>query len=130
MDALRWQRTSQIFDRAVELSPEERPALLDELCGDDQGLRADVEALLQAEAGRALFERKVDEARAKLATAWVDEHETTAAGGSARRIGPWRVVRELGRGGMGVVLLVERADGQFEQLAALKVINAAWIRTR
>lgn len=123
MDALRWRRTSEIFDRAVELSPEERSALLDELCGDDQGLRADVEALLQAEGGRAVFERKFDQARAELATAWVDERETAAAGGPARRIGPWQVLRELGRGGMGVVLLVERADGQFEQLAALKVIK-------
>ncbi|HEY0180330.1 MAG TPA: serine/threonine-protein kinase, partial [Dokdonella sp.] len=38
-------------------------------------------------------------------------------------IGAWRVVGELGRGGMGVVLLVERADGQFEQRAALKLIK-------
>jgi serine/threonine-protein kinase len=40
-----------------------------------------------------------------------------------RRIGPYQVIRELGRGGMGEVLLAERADGQFEQQVALKVVR-------
>ena len=40
-----------------------------------------------------------------------------------RRIGPYRLVRELARGGMGVVYLAERADGQFEQRVALKLIK-------
>lgn len=41
------------------------------------------------------------------------------------RFGPFRLVRELGRGGLGVVYLAERADGAFEQQVALKVIRAA-----
>src|SRR5690606_12020732 len=39
------------------------------------------------------------------------------------RLGPWRVLRELGAGGMGAVLLAERADGQFEQQVAIKLIR-------
>src|SRR5690606_14263910 len=41
------------------------------------------------------------------------------------RIGAWRVVRVLGRGGMATVYLAERADGQFEQLVALKVLDVS-----
>ena len=40
-----------------------------------------------------------------------------------RRVGPYRVVREIGRGGMGAVYLAERADGQYEQRVALKLIK-------
>lgn len=43
--------------------------------------------------------------------------------GPGSRIGPWRVLGELGRGGMGVVYLAERADGQYERQVALKVIK-------
>lgn len=39
------------------------------------------------------------------------------------RVGPWRLIRILGRGGMGAVYLAERADGQFDQKAALKLIR-------
>jgi tetratricopeptide (TPR) repeat protein len=42
--------------------------------------------------------------------------------GLPARLGPWRVVREIGRGGMGVVLLGERADGAFERQVAIKVL--------
>src|SRR5688572_7274602 len=42
---------------------------------------------------------------------------------SLERIGPWRVVREIGRGGMGQVFLAERADGQFEQQVAIKLLK-------
>ena len=50
------------------------------------------------------------------------EAETTAITHGAL-IGPYRLVRELGQGGMGVVYLAERADGQFEQRVALKLIK-------
>ena len=39
------------------------------------------------------------------------------------RVGPYRIVREIARGGMGAVYLAERADGQFEQRVALKVVK-------
>ena len=44
---------------------------------------------------------------------------------SARRIGPYRVVRELGRGGMGVVYLAERDDGQYRQRVAVKLLRSS-----
>jgi len=120
MDRQRWQRIGAIFDAVAEAPQTSRAALLEQLCADDDELRSEVEALLAADAQSTRFERNVDSARAASAIAWATQDDTVAVG---ERIGPWRVLGELGRGGMGVVLLVERADGQFEQRAALKLIK-------
>ncbi len=122
MDAQRWQRVSAIFDELVDAAAEARSALLDRLCAGDAELRREVEALLAADAGATRFDRGVDSARGLAAAEWIESSDDLRSG-SAQRIGPWRVLRELGRGGMGIVLLAERADGQFEQRAALKVIK-------
>ena len=121
MDPQRWRRVGAIFDEAVDTDAAGRGALLERLCTGDAELRREVEALLAADAGATSFDRGVDSARSAAAAGWVgDEHDDVDAG---ERIGPWLVRRELGRGGMGVVLLAERADGQFEQRAALKLIK-------
>ncbi len=122
MNAERWRRVSAIFDEVVEAAPQIRNDLLANLCGDDAELQGEVAALLLSDSGQAAFEHGVDAAQAALFAAWSppDVDDAPAAG---QRIGPWRVVHELGRGGMGIVLLVERADGQFEQRAALKLIK-------
>jgi len=120
MDAARWQRVSAIFDRVADAPAAQRAAMLDDLCGGDADVRRDVEQLLAADASGGRFDSGVEAARGEAAMGWSsnDDRETTHA-----RVGPWRVLRELGRGGMGVVLLAERADGQFEQRAALKIIK-------
>jgi serine/threonine-protein kinase len=120
VDAARWQRVSAIFDRVADVPVTQRRALLDELCGADAGIRRDVEHLLAADESGGRFDSRVDAARGEAAMSWTsnDDRETAHT-----RVGPWRVLRELGRGGMGVVLLAERADGQFEQRAALKIIK-------
>lgn len=119
MDAPRWQRVGAVFDAVVEMSATARAASLERLCGDDAGLRAEVERLLAADARATHFEHRVESARGNAATEWVE----AADGSSTALVGPWRLLRELGRGGMGVVYLAERADGQFEQRAALKLIK-------
>ncbi|MFT3792576.1 MAG: tetratricopeptide repeat protein [Rudaea sp.] len=119
-DGQHWRRVAEVFDCVADLAPEQRGARLAELCADDATLHAEVEALLRADAVAARFDRDVDCARCAAASAWQGDVQTEAAG---QRIGPWRVVRELGRGGMGVVLLAERADGQYEQQAALKLVK-------
>ncbi len=120
MDATYWQRVSAVFDRVADAPAAERAALLDELCDGDATLRRDVDQLLAADQSGHRLDDSIDAARGEAALSWVsnDDRETTHA-----RVGPWRVLRELGRGGMGVVLLAERADGQFEQRAALKIIK-------
>lgn len=111
----RWERINALFDRAVELPAGERAAFLAAACGADPALRAEVERLVDAHERAGGFIQSPASA----------DPAGAAADGPApgRRIGPWRVVRELGRGGMGTVYLAERADGQFEQRIALKLIR-------
>ncbi|MBS0582753.1 MAG: serine/threonine protein kinase [Proteobacteria bacterium] len=120
MGGQRWRQIGEAFDRVADAPPEQRAMLLNELCGADALLRAEVEALLRADAAATRFDAGVDSARDTAARIWHDEAEGESAG---RRVGPWRVLREIGRGGMGVVLLAERADGQYEQQAALKLVK-------
>ncbi|MBS0591091.1 MAG: serine/threonine protein kinase, partial [Proteobacteria bacterium] len=115
----RWQKIGDIFDRVADLPPSQRNGLLDQLCAEDPALRESIESLLRADAAAAGFDHGFDSARVAAVRAWDEEAGETVGHG----IGAWRVVRELGRGGMGVVLLVDRADGQYEQRAALKLIK-------
>ncbi len=122
MDTQRWRCIAAIFDEVVEAPPRARAALLEKLCAGDAEVRREVEALLAADASAASFDHGMDSARNQAAVEWAqgEDDESMRVG---ERIGPWRVLRELGRGGMGVVWLAERADGQFEQRAALKLIK-------
>ena len=113
----RWQDADRLFDEALRLPPPQRAGWVEAHCGDDPALRRQVEALLQADAAATGF-LEIDGVR--LAGPLIDPPEAEAAG---RAIGPYRVVRELARGGMGVVYLAERADGGFEQRVALKLIK-------
>ena len=121
MDAQRWQRVGAIFDEVAEAEPSLRAALLLRLCAGDASLQREVEMLLAADAQAGRFERGVDSARRSSALEWVDRGDASPS--ADERVGPWRVLREIGRGGMGIVLLAERADGQFEQRAALKLVK-------
>ncbi len=122
MDAQRWQRVGIVFDRVIEAPLDARTGILDELCADDPELRRDVERLLAADRKAHAFDRGVDSARGAVAADWASAGDVPSWQ-AGERIGPWRVLREIGRGGMGVVLLADRADGQFEQRAAIKLIK-------
>jgi serine/threonine protein kinase/tetratricopeptide (TPR) repeat protein len=118
----RWRRVSALLDEALELTGAERNRFLEEACGGDMLLRADVEAFLAADADTSAL---LD---SPIAAVLFD-----ATGGDApqltridRRIGAYRVGRELGHGGMGTVYLAERADGQFEQQVALKLARSGF----
>jgi eukaryotic-like serine/threonine-protein kinase len=110
-----WERINDLFADALERAPGDRAAFLDEACGDDAELRSEVDSLLLAH---------------ERAAAFLDS-PVLGAGGPApsdaslegRLVGPWRVLRLLGRGGMGAVYLAERADGEYERLVALKVVK-------
>jgi len=114
----RWDEIDRLFDQALDVPAPERAAWLDRACAGDPGCRQQVEALLQADEAAGRF---LEGDALRWAGPSLDESDGGAA--DSRRIGPYRIVRELARGGMGVVYLAERSDGQFEQRVALKLIK-------
>ncbi len=124
----RWKEIDDLFQRALDLPRDRQRAFLEELDARDEELRHAVEALLRAAEDSAPFlETPVEQACAPPwgeVFAHPDPHErTTADDRSGERIGPYRLVRRLGRGGMATVYLAERADGLWEQEVALKLIR-------
>jgi tetratricopeptide (TPR) repeat protein/tRNA A-37 threonylcarbamoyl transferase component Bud32 len=108
-----WERVKRIFQDALDLSSEARPAFLDEACGGDVALRREVESMLTAhdEAGAFLEQPAIPTDGG--AVSWV-----------GRRIGPYRIVGELGRGGMGTVFRAVRDDDAFRKEVALKLVRS------
>ena len=107
-----FRRSRELYGAAVELPPGERAAFLREACGEDEALLEEVEALLGEPESIAL----ADGVDAAL--------RTLGAAAEGTMVGPWEVVREIGRGGMGTVHLARRADGAFERDVALKLVAA------
>jgi len=123
IDAQRWLRISALFDELVEKTDAARDEALARLRIDDAALADEVAALLRHVADGGDDEETLLAAPARVAVRWAEDADAKSGAIAGKRIGPWRVVRELGRGGMGVVYLAERADGQFEQRVALKLIR-------
>jgi eukaryotic-like serine/threonine-protein kinase len=118
VEAERWQRLEEIFQSALDHPPQSRATWLDSACGDDIELRCEVDSLLAAhEAG------DFDFTRAAFAEALQVLEQRTARVQEGQRIGPYRIVRELGRGGMGRVYLAARADQAFEKQVAIKLVE-------
>jgi serine/threonine-protein kinase len=110
----RWQQIKVILDEALEQEEPERAGFIAAACQGDDELRREVESLAASETEIGDFiETPVFRIR-------LDEVEPLAVG---ERIGAWRIVREIGRGGMGAVYLAERADQEFEQRVAIKVVR-------
>jgi serine/threonine-protein kinase len=117
-----WQRLNRVLDPALELPLEQRAAFLDRACAGDPALRTRAERLLQA---CQQAEHFLDEP-APLFAASLLEHsvpESIDPTDVGMQVGPYRLVRELGHGGMGAVYLAERADDQFRHRVALKLIR-------
>ncbi|HEV8631878.1 MAG TPA: serine/threonine-protein kinase, partial [Thermoanaerobaculia bacterium] len=117
----RLARIDALFAEALDRPAVDRTAYLAAACDGDPVLRAEVEELLAlaVEGGPGL---EPVQAAAFLRDALAAEIARESAD-RGRRFGAWQVVGELGRGGMGTVYLVERADGQFRQQAALKLVR-------
>jgi tetratricopeptide (TPR) repeat protein/tRNA A-37 threonylcarbamoyl transferase component Bud32 len=110
----------EIFDRLVELPEPERARLLAELRAENPALAARLDLLLAADAGTTGI---LDQPTLVLLDAEADGDAVEPQLPPGTTIGPWRVIRLLGRGGMGEVYLAERTEPAFDQRVALKVIS-------
>ena len=112
-----WERLEEVFEQVHALPAEARAEFLDRACAGEVALRDEVEAMLAAcdRASALSIERLV-----------VDEPfpDTENDPWLGQSLGPWRLTRVIGRGGMGLVYGAARADGQYELEVAVKLMRA------
>ncbi len=116
----RWESVKALFRRSLEQPDAERDAWLRRECREAPELLADVQRLLAARHKPSSI--LADDAAQVLGSLLLEEAHADA--GLDASIGPYQPIRVLGEGGMGRVYLAERADGQFSQQVALKVIRS------
>jgi eukaryotic-like serine/threonine-protein kinase len=112
-----WQKIEEAVAVASGLPAAECSSWLSEFCAGDDGLRAEIESLLACQTGAEnFFENSPARQLAQILSADGEDFK-------GRRFGHYRVVSEIGRGGMGVVFLAERGDGRFSQRVAVKLVR-------
>ena len=124
MDGERWNRLARLFEAAVDLDERERDEFLREQCAGDDALRAEVESLVQQDSAPTEYGDAIRRAAQRVDRGSVDAGEL---------IGPYRLIRELGQGGMGSVWLAARDDDEYRQEVAIKILRSAYdkhIRSR
>ncbi len=117
MTAERWSRVADVFADALAQPPGTRDAFLAQACAGDDDLRGEIESLIAAlPDGDDPFERPA----ASLFELPAPDDLPSLLG---TRIGPYRLVREIGEGGMGTVYEAIRDDDQFRKRVAIKMIK-------
>ena len=116
----RWDQLAELFERITAVPPAGRSGVLDENCGGDAELRRELLSLLAAHAANS---GPLDSAP-NLQIHSIDE---AAAADEVTEVGPYRLLREIGAGGMGTVWLAERSDGLLKRRVALKLPHMSWL---
>lgn len=110
----KWDQLKELFALALERDPGERSSFVRQACAGDDSLRAEIESLLSSFDGAPTFLE--DSPAADLLSA-------QSRGMTGRKIGAYRVVREIGQGGMAVVYLGERDDQNYRKQVAIKMVK-------
>jgi serine/threonine protein kinase len=122
MDEVRWQRVKSLFAEALERDAAERDAFLKDACGTDAELRAEIDSLISAHdttddfIARPAAQRAFGFAAAEFEPkSWI-----------GRRVGDYRLVEEVGRGGMSEVFKGVRDDDEYHKEVAVKVLRQGY----
>jgi eukaryotic-like serine/threonine-protein kinase len=108
----KWEQVKQLLGSALEQAPGERKAFLRAACGSDDALRGELEALLAAY-----------DSEKSVSTESLHGAPGNAAEIAGTQIGTYRVIRQIGVGGMGAVYLAVRADDTFNKRVAIKLVQ-------
>ena len=109
-----WDQIKEILGSALERSPEERSEYVRQACAHDESLRAEVESLLS----------HYDGADSLLEGSPAAELFPSAAGLMiGKTVGAYRILSEIGQGGMATVYLAERADQEYRRQVAIKMVR-------
>jgi serine/threonine protein kinase/Tfp pilus assembly protein PilF len=147
MDPERWRKIDQLLSAALEREGAQRASFLSQACEGDEQLRAEVQRLIAAHQASSDFLeppsgatdaaedlalrqelqsllRSNQEAKSLLASTVLKgtlshEHESLVG----HRIGSYKLLRQIGHGGMGIVYLADRADEHFRQRVAIKLVR-------
>src|ERR1043166_685240 len=111
----RYQQIDQVFQAALELDPEQRPAFLDQACSTDAAMRSEVESLLTSDHGGAGF---IEDGAMDVATRLLARDEPALQPGE--HIDRYKILSLLGSGGMGEVYLAY--DEKLDRKIALKLL--------
>jgi len=117
----RWRQVEEIFQAALDLLPEERARYVSQACATDTDLKRNVEVLLSQHdsAGDLLEHSLYGETDRSMFESFLEEKDPMLG----RRLGSYRIEREIGRGGMGAVYEASRADNEFNKRAAIKLVK-------
>lgn len=114
----RWKEIKVVFEQVLELPPDERAAFVQQHCNGDEELCHEWASLLEAHSSAGSF---IDERGLFISDEDLSGDEEPVPVGQL--IGAYRIIREIGRGGMGAVYLAERADAQYQKQVAIKLIK-------
>jgi eukaryotic-like serine/threonine-protein kinase len=118
MNPGRWEAVGELFEQALSLPVGERTACVDRASAGDDELRQEVISLLIShKAAPGGFVQD------KIKNAVISFHEMQLSVAQSTHVGPYRLIRELGRGGMGTVFLAERDDDQYRASVAIKLVR-------
>lgn len=114
----RRQQVEEIFQAVLNQTPKARPGLVSLACGDDATLKHEVEMLLSAYETPGTV-KELDTATSE----WRIDAETEVDPMIGRRLGAYRIKREVARGGMGTVYEAVRVDNEFRKKVAIKIVK-------
>jgi serine/threonine protein kinase/Tol biopolymer transport system component/tetratricopeptide (TPR) repeat protein len=118
VDAERWEQVKHLFESALTLESSERETFISRYAGGDEELRREVLSLLESHDETGDFLEKPVLSVQEFAESAAAEPNLIG-----QRVGAWRLIEQIGRGGMGAVYLAARADNEFRKQVAIKLIR-------